>query len=113
MSGRICGKIFDHGPMERNARFVLLAIGEYANSAGVCFPYLQSLATRTLFTREYVGQTVEQLIKEGWVAKTRHPTNHRSWGYQINLEKLGLCEPSSRNRVHVNLVHVNSSRVLM
>jgi hypothetical protein len=95
MSGRICGRIFDKGPDERNARFVLLAIGEYADKSGACFPYIQSIAKRTLFTREYVGRTVEQLLKDGWIFKTPHPSNHRSFGYQVNMVKLGLCEPSS------------------
>jgi len=95
MSGRICGRIFDKGPDERNARFVLLAIGEYANKSGSCFPYIQSIAMRTLFTREYVGRTIEQLIRDGWIYKTPHPSNHRSFGYQVNMAKLGLCEPNS------------------
>src|ERR1700761_3806530 len=95
MSGRICGAIFDRGPDKRPERFVLLAIGEYANKRGSCFPYIETLAKRTLFTREYVGKVLEKLIKDRWVDRTFHPKNHRSCGYQINLEKLGISVEQS------------------
>lgn len=95
MSGHICGLVFDNGPKERNARFVLLALGEYADKTGRCFPLVQSIATRTLFTREYVGKTIDALVKQGWISRTPHPKNHRSSGYQINLEKLSSREASS------------------
>lgn len=38
---------------------------------------------------------MESLIKDGWIVKTKNPSNHRAAAYQIVMEKLSECELNS------------------
>jgi hypothetical protein len=88
MSVRISGRVWAHGPRERNARFVLLAIADFASDDGVAWPYVATIAERCVMTPRNVLRALKMLAKDGWISIEANPKNYKANAYQINLGKL-------------------------
>ena len=84
MSVKIMSQVWENGPMQQAERFVLLALADFANDAGECWPSIDGIAKKTCLKERGVRQILRRLEESGWLATDvgggRHGCNH----YRIN-----------------------------
>jgi hypothetical protein len=73
MSVRIMGEIWEHGPRKITERFVLLAIADNANDAGLAFPSIKTLATKCVMSPRTIMRIIANLEFQGVVTVVRRP----------------------------------------
>lgn len=69
MSIKIMSAVWENGPQEQSLRFVLLALADYANDDGECWPSVGSVAKKTCLTERGVRKIIGRLEEGGWVEK--------------------------------------------
>lgn len=89
MSIKLMSAIWDHGPERQAARFVLLALADYAGEDGACWPSMETIAAKCCMTPRGVRQIVRTLEKEGW---------------------LTIQPGGGRNNTNLYLIHENPER---
>jgi len=67
MSIKLMSDIWDHGPASTSDRFVLLALADYANEAGECWPSIVSIRRRTCLSERGVQTVIRRLEADGWL----------------------------------------------
>ena len=80
MSFLITRHIWDHSPQKGNAKFVLLALADFANKRGLAWPSIQTLATKTGISGRQIKRILPKLEEAG----------------EIHIERSG----PGRRRVH-------------
>ncbi len=55
MSIKVMSLVWDHGPLKQRDRFVLLALADYANDLGECYPSIQGIAKKTCLLARLTG----------------------------------------------------------
>lgn len=70
MSIKIMSLIWERGPQRQADRFVLLALADFANDDGECFPAVTTVARKTCMSVRGVQQIMRRLEADGWL-KTR------------------------------------------
>lgn len=81
----------------------MLALAEWANDRGGCFPSMESIASRLRVSRSQAQRTIHKLIDAGWIlVEANHnggpagSTRH----YRINLDRLtGLTDATRTGRI--------------
>ena len=68
MSIRIMTTIWDEGPANQSERFVLLALADYANDAGECWPSVSGVARKTCLSPRGVQTIIKRLVASGWLS---------------------------------------------
>lgn len=59
--------VWEHGPADQSARFVLLALADFANDEGECWPSLAGIAAKVCMTDRGVRKVLRKLEDDGWV----------------------------------------------
>jgi hypothetical protein len=67
MSIKIMSMIWDRGPENQSERFVLLALADYANDEGECWPSIGGVARKTCLTDRGVRKIIRRLKDTGWL----------------------------------------------
>ena len=67
MSIKIMSMIWDRGPENQSERFVLLALADYANDEGECWPSIGGIARKTCLTDRGVRKIIRRLQDAGWL----------------------------------------------
>jgi hypothetical protein len=67
MSIKIMSMIWDRGPESQSERFVLLALADYANDEGECWPSIGGVARKTCLTDRGVRKIIRRLQDDGWL----------------------------------------------
>jgi DNA-binding MarR family transcriptional regulator len=62
---------FKAGPPDSNARYVYLAIADYANEVGFAFPSLEALIAKTRLSKSTVRRCIANLEADGWLEVKR------------------------------------------
>ena len=91
MSVKLMAAIWDHGPNNPTQRFVLLALADYADYDGSCFPSYNKTAERCAISRSTAVRTIKALEKEGWLTienQMRDNGSYTSNRVYLNLERL-------------------------
>jgi hypothetical protein len=89
MSGYLSGLVLLVGPTERIQRNVLFAISDSADDdTGYCWPSVQTLANKTLFSTRYVIEAVNQLERDRWMSVEHRAVKGRYTAYTVDVEKL-------------------------
>lgn len=99
MSIDLMSAVWQQGPNETVQRFVLLALANYADQEGYCWPSYSSLAERCAISRSTAMRTVKALETDGWIRRQARQTaagQPSSNGYFIDLARLGLVAESDR-----------------
>lgn len=65
MSVRVLSWVWDHGPTDRSELLVLLALADYADDCGVCFPSMQSVADKARMTERGVQKIIARMVEQG------------------------------------------------
>jgi len=72
-------RVWDHGPLDKAEILVLLAIADYCNDEGECWPAVSSIARKARMTERGVQKICARLCEIGWLEinlrKGRHGCN--------------------------------------
>lgn len=91
MSIKVMSAVWDYYPRGGSELLTLLALSDWSDDQGRCFPGISAIATKTRLSRSQAQRVVHRLIDEGVVSVTG---NHHGGvpgatrRYQIKLEKL-------------------------
>jgi helix-turn-helix protein len=88
VSAIVSGLIWKVGPVDRNLRFVLLAIADNADDNGFAYPGTDLLADKTLFSVRHVLRAIAVLESGGWLKVRRKAAGGRGNHYWIDVPKL-------------------------
>ena len=89
MSGYLSGLVLLVGPVDRGQRSVLTAIADSADDqTGYCWPSVQTLANKTLFTTRYVIDSIAQLEEDRWMKVEHRAVKGRWTAYTVDVDKL-------------------------
>ena len=67
MSIRIMSQVWDSGPEDRAELLVLLALADFANDAGECWPSMIGIAAKARMTERGAQKIVRRLEETGWL----------------------------------------------
>lgn len=60
-------QIWDNGPERQSDRFVLLALADYANDEGECWPAIAGIVRKTCMSERGVQSVLRRLEADGWL----------------------------------------------
>lgn len=95
MSIRIMAKVWENGPSSQSERFVLLALADYANDAGECWPSIHGVAEKCCMSERGVRKIVRRLEESGWLETAVGGGRKGCNQYTINPEPRSAPEPRS------------------
>lgn len=67
MSIRVLAQIWDFGPEDRSELLVLLALADFANDEGECWPSMVGVAQKARMTERGAQKIVRRLEEDGWL----------------------------------------------
>lgn len=83
-------KVWDHGPEKQSHLLVLLALADYANDEGQCWPSMASIAKKARITERGARKIVRELEGNGWLSINISGGRNGTNVYIINPEQ---CSP--------------------
>lgn len=95
MSIKIMSWVWESGPSRQADRFVLLALADFANDAGECFPSVNTIAKKTRMSVRGVQQILRRLEVEGWLKTEAQKARSGCNTYRIDTSK-GAAAISAR-----------------
>lgn len=90
--------ILDHADADGTHLMVLLALAEYANGEGECYPSIASLARRARRSDRRVQQVLAELIAWGWVEIIHHGGRGLANDYRLDLEAIAKGRPAGSEK---------------
>lgn len=84
MSIKIMSKIWECGPDAQADCFVLLALADFANDAGECWPSIETVAKKVRMKERGVRQIIRRLEADGWLQTVVGGGRHGCNNYRIN-----------------------------
>ncbi|MDQ7776064.1 helix-turn-helix domain-containing protein [Paracoccus aminovorans] len=100
-----------HGPADRNDLLVLLAIADFADDDGYCWPSIKSLAQKARMTERGVQKIARRLEAMGLVSIQTGTGRRNCNEYTLNLDLLKKGERETLNRVHPEPGNINPEPV--
>jgi hypothetical protein len=101
MSIRVMSWVWENGPQDPTERLVLLAVADFCDDAGRCFPAMASIAAKACLTERGARGVVRRLEADGWLAVSIGGGRGGANRYQINTRKVsaegGNPEQETRN----------------
>lgn len=97
MSIRVMTAVWERAPYRGGALIVLLALADWADDAGYCFPAIPSIAKKSRLTIRQVSNLLKKFKKDGAVSIEAGGGRGSSNRYLINLEKLSMKSVSWKN----------------
>lgn len=91
MSVKIMSKVWDAAPCRENALITLLALADWANDEGVCWPSIQTLADKARVDRRSAQRIVRKLAHDGLI--TIEEGGGRAKQHRYKIETAALCRP--------------------
>lgn len=67
MSVKVMSRVWDFGPPVHSDRFVLLAIADYCNDDGECWPSIRSICGKVCMSERGVQTVIRRLEANGWL----------------------------------------------
>lgn len=94
MSVRVMSWVWEHGPADQTELLVLLALADFSDDAGRCFPSMASIARKARFTERGARGVVRRLEAAGWLTVQVNGGRGGANRYQIARAN---PEPETRN----------------
>lgn len=90
MSFTIMGLMMRHGPSDLKAWAVAMALADFANDDGTCWPAVDSVASRARHSRASAFRALKELEKDQWIQRAKRTTasGRGSNYYRINVMRL-------------------------
>ena len=97
MSIRVQSLVWEHAPYRGNTLLALLALADWADDEGVCWPKMATLARKSRQTVRNANYSVEQLMRDGFI-NIEGRVGGRGIGnrYRISLQKLQSLVPKTQ-----------------
>lgn len=95
MSIKIMSQVWESGPEKQGHLLVMLALADYANDAGKCWPSIRSIAEKARMTERGVQKILRTLEDQGWVETAVGNGRKGCSEYTLNPER-----GSPPNEVH-------------
>jgi hypothetical protein len=86
MSIKVMSWVWQHGPEAQGERFVLIALADFANDEGECWPSIDGIARKVCMTARGVQKVLRQLEADGWVSTLVGGGRNHCNSYRINLQ---------------------------
>ena len=67
MSIRVMSAVWDRGPDDKSELLLLLALADYANDDGACWPSINSLMQKSRLSERGVQSVLKRLAADGWI----------------------------------------------
>lgn len=83
MSIKIMSWVWDHSPYDGKALLLHLALADFANDAGECWPSQPTLATKARCTERHVRDTVSRMVDDGYLQITDPSNGITSHRYKL------------------------------
>ena len=71
MSVKVMSLVWDHGPESSTDRFVLLALADYADDNGECWPAIATLARKCQISERTVIRAINRLRSDGYLVRSK------------------------------------------
>ena len=65
MSIKVMTQVWEHAPVDKGSLLVLLALADFADDSGVCYPAVPTLAKKARLEERQVQRVVKGLISKG------------------------------------------------
>jgi hypothetical protein len=88
MSANLMSAVWKHGPEDRSQRLLMLALGDYADDKGICWPSTQEIAAKACYDVRTVLRRLKALEAHGWLKIARRSHQHNGNTYELDLSKL-------------------------
>lgn len=95
MSIKLMSAIWHNGPSSQTERFVMLALADYANDDGVCWPSVTAIAEKTCITERSVRRIMRRLCECGWLEI--EPGAGRNNCNIYRVKTLTQCQPDTKS----------------
>jgi hypothetical protein len=82
--------------LDQTKKLVMLALADWSNDAGECWPHLSTIAAKCSISERTVSRTISELVKGEWIEKKNFGRGGTI--YYINLPVLGLKKGSQSGR---------------
>lgn len=90
MSIKVQSLIWEHAPYRGNTLLALLALGDWANDEGSCWPNMTTLAKKSRQSLRSVQYAVEQLVKDDFLIAEINRGAGKTNRFEINTQKLRI-----------------------
>jgi hypothetical protein len=110
MSVKVQSLIWENAPYRGNALLALLALGDWSDDDGYCWPKRQTLAKKSRQSLRSARYAVEQLEKDGFLSIDVHPGRGHQNDFQINLQNLHLLASEKMQSETAKRANNNSKR---
>jgi hypothetical protein len=90
MSVKVQALIWEYAPYRGNALLAFLALGDWSNDDGQCWPKMETLAKKSRQSVRSAQYAVELLCRDGFLTVEINPGKGRQNDFQINMQKLHL-----------------------
>ena len=86
MSIKIMSKLWENGPQNKTQLLVLLALADFANDEGRCWPSMATIGKKARLTERGARKVVRQLEADGWLEVHIGSGRHRCNVYIVHTE---------------------------
>jgi helix-turn-helix protein len=93
MSIKVMNQIWESGHYANGTLLVLLALGDWANDEGQCWPSIKKLAAKCRMGERNTQNALNRLEKDGAIIRRINRGRGHANDYQINLQYFHLFEP--------------------
>lgn len=93
MSIKVMSCVWDNGPKDPTERLVMLALADFCDDGGNCFPSMIGIAEKACVTERGARGIVRRLEAEGWLSVNIGGGRGGKNRYHLNLNKLGTKNP--------------------
>lgn len=88
MSVKVQSLIWEYAPYRGNTLLAFLALGDWSDDEGYCWPKMKSLAKKSRQSVRNAGYAIEVLCRDGFLAVDIQPGRGHQNDFRINLQKL-------------------------
>jgi hypothetical protein len=93
MSIKIMTAVWEHSSQSGNSLLLLLALADFANDGGICWPSVETLATKARVSDRTVQRMIQKLIAEGELEIVEKGGGRRSHRYRVLVRGDNLTPP--------------------
>lgn len=87
MSIKVTNWVWQHGPKAPTDRLVLLALADFCNDAGVCWPSMKLIGAKASLSERGARKVVRRLEKEGWLKAKVGGGRGGASRYRVEMQK--------------------------